>query len=63
MLQDVEAGRALEVEALMGAVVELGRLTATPLPHFEAVHASVALLDAVMAQARAAFVAQPLAAR
>ena len=30
MLQDVEAGRALEIEALVGAVVELGRLTNTP---------------------------------
>jgi hypothetical protein len=27
MLQDVEAGRALELEALVGAVVELGRIT------------------------------------
>ncbi|HYB10975.1 MAG TPA: 2-dehydropantoate 2-reductase, partial [Alphaproteobacteria bacterium] len=33
MLQDVEAGRGLEVEALIGAIVELGRLTGTPTPH------------------------------
>ena len=63
MLQDVEAGRALEVEALMGAVVELGRMTATPLPHFEAVHASVALLDAEIAESRLAFVREAIGRR
>ena len=33
MLQDIEAGRAVEIDALVGSVVELGRLTATPTPH------------------------------
>ena len=32
MLQDIEAGRAPEIEALVGSVVELGRLTHTPTP-------------------------------
>ena len=32
MLQDVEAGRALEIDALVGSVIELGRLTQTPTP-------------------------------
>ncbi len=36
MLQDVEAGRPMEIEALVGAVVELGRLTSTPTPHVDA---------------------------
>jgi 2-dehydropantoate 2-reductase len=44
MLQDVEAGRPLELEALIGAVVELGRLTETPTPHIDAVYALVSLL-------------------
>ena len=39
MLQDVEAGRALEVDALLGAVVELARLTETPTPHLDTVYA------------------------
>ena len=39
MLQDVEAGRPMEIEALVGAVVELGRLTDTPTPHIDAVYA------------------------
>jgi len=39
MLQDVEAGRTPEVDALVGSVVELGRLTETPTPHIDAVYA------------------------
>ena len=39
MLQDVEAGTPIEIEALVGAVVELGRLTETPTPHIDAVYA------------------------
>ncbi len=37
MLQDVEAGRPLEVEALLGAVVELGRRHRVPVPALEVV--------------------------
>ncbi|HEU5479579.1 MAG TPA: 2-dehydropantoate 2-reductase, partial [Candidatus Tumulicola sp.] len=44
MLQDVEAGRAPEIDALVGSVLELGRLTGTPTPNIEAVHALVNLL-------------------
>lgn len=44
MLQDVEAGRALEIEALVGSVMELGRLTQTPTPHIDAVYACTSLL-------------------
>ncbi len=50
MLQDVEAGRALEIEALVGAVVELGRLTHTPTPHIDAIYACTKLLDKIMRQ-------------
>jgi 2-dehydropantoate 2-reductase len=44
MLQDVEAGRALETEALIGAVLEMGRLTDTPTPYIDAIYAAVKLL-------------------
>lgn len=44
MLQDLEAGRALEVDALLGAVVELARLTATPTPRLDTVYALTKLL-------------------
>ncbi len=52
MLQDVEARRELEVEALVGAVVELGRLTDTPTPHISAVYACVKLLDKMIGEDR-----------
>ncbi len=44
MLQDVESGRPPEIAALVSSVLELGRLTGTPTPHIEAVHALVNLL-------------------
>jgi 2-dehydropantoate 2-reductase len=44
MLQDIEIGRTIEIDALVGAVVELGRLTQTPTPHIDAVYACVKLL-------------------
>ncbi|MGC3985420.1 MAG: 2-dehydropantoate 2-reductase [Pseudorhodoferax sp.] len=36
MLQDVEAGRAVELDALVGAVRELGQITQTPTPFTDA---------------------------
>jgi 2-dehydropantoate 2-reductase len=44
MLQDIEIGRAIEIDALVGAVIELGKLTQTPTPHIDAVYACVKLL-------------------
>jgi 2-dehydropantoate 2-reductase len=45
MLQDLEAGRALEVDAILGAVIELGALTGVPTPTLEAVHALTRAID------------------
>lgn len=53
MLQDVEAGRPLETDALLGSVIELGRMTETPTPHLDAVYALTKLLEQSLAQARA----------
>jgi 2-dehydropantoate 2-reductase len=44
MLQDIEGGRPIELEALVGSVLELGRITATPTPAIAAVYACVSLL-------------------
>jgi len=52
MLQDVEAGKPIELEALVGAVVELGRLTETPTPHIDAVYACASLLAKTLADRR-----------
>ncbi len=49
MLQDVEAGRALELQALVGSVVELGRITGTPTPSIDAIYAAASLLTQVLA--------------
>jgi 2-dehydropantoate 2-reductase len=48
MLQDIEAGRAPEIDALVGSIVELGRLTETPTPHIDTVYALVKLLAKTM---------------
>ena len=48
MLQDIEAGRAPEIDALTGSVAELGRLTGTPTPNIDAVYALVKLLARTM---------------
>ena len=53
MLQDVEAGRDLEIDALLGAVVELGRLTETATPHLDTVYALTRLLAKSLQDARA----------
>ena len=45
MLQDVERGRATEIDAIAGAVMELGRVTGVATPSIDALHALVTLLD------------------
>ena len=45
MLQDVEAGRELEVGPLIGSFVELGRLTETPTPATDVIFALTSLLN------------------
>jgi 2-dehydropantoate 2-reductase len=44
MLQDIEAGRPIELEALVGSVVELGRITGVATPQIDAVYAVASLL-------------------
>ena len=46
MLQDFEAGRPMELEAVVGAVVELGDRLGVPMPSTRAVYACAKLLDA-----------------
>jgi 2-dehydropantoate 2-reductase len=49
MLQDVEHGRALELQALVGSVVELARITQTPTPTIDAIYAATSLLTHTLA--------------
>jgi 2-dehydropantoate 2-reductase len=60
MLQDVEAGRPIELEALVGSVVELGRLTQTPTPHIDAVYACASLLAKTLGAERGRLHIQPI---
>ncbi len=52
MLQDVESGRALELDALVGSVVEMGRITGLATPHIDAVYACAKLLDKTLQDAK-----------
>jgi len=54
MLQDVENARTLEIDALLGSVVELARLTETPTPHIDTVYALTKLLAKTLEEGRSA---------
>ena len=45
MLQDIEAGKPTELEAIVGAVIELGEKLGVALPNMKAVYACVKLLE------------------
>jgi 2-dehydropantoate 2-reductase len=53
MLQDLEAGRPMELEAVVGAVVELGERLGVPMPYTRTVYACAKLLDTTSAARRA----------
>ena len=53
MLQDVEQGRPLELQALVASVMELGRVTQTPTPTIDAVCALTSLLAATLEKHKA----------
>lgn len=61
MLQDIEAGRAPEIDALVGSVVELARLVELPTPHIDTVYALMKLLADGMQQQHASLRLQPMA--
>ena len=60
MLQDVENGRALELQALVGAVVELGRITGVPTPTIDAIYAATSLLAQTLAAQHGRLRVEPL---
>ena len=50
MLQDIEHGRAIELDALLGSVIELARLANVATPHLDAVYAVTKLLSETVAR-------------
>lgn len=59
MLVDAEQGRALEIDAIVGAVLELGQLTGTPTPALEAIYQAAKVLDAALARKRGQALGDP----
>ena len=59
MLQDVEAGRPLELEALVGSVIELARLTDTPTPHLDSIYAGARLLARTLGEQKGKLIIRP----
>jgi 2-dehydropantoate 2-reductase len=47
MLQDFEQGRALELDALVATVIEMGEMVGVPTPALRQVKAMVALAERV----------------
>jgi ketopantoate reductase len=45
MLQDLEAGKPLELDCITGAVIELAGILDFAVPHTTAIHACARLLD------------------
>ncbi|MGR3913670.1 MAG: 2-dehydropantoate 2-reductase [Gammaproteobacteria bacterium] len=60
MLQDAEAGKPLEVDCLLSAVIELAEITETETPALRAVHACISLLNETITRERVAVKAAPL---
>ena len=52
MLQDVEQGKPLEIEGMLGAVIELAALTKIEVPTLKALYACVSLLDQTVQASR-----------
>jgi len=52
MLQDLELGRPLELEAVVGAILEIGERLGIPMPHTQAVYVCTRLLEKTRVKSR-----------
>ena len=59
MLQDVEAGKPLEIAGMLGAVIELAEMTGTDVPTLRAVYACVSLLNNTISEEQIFLKGQP----
>jgi len=59
MLQDVESGRALEADALIGSVIELARMADVATPHIDAIYAVTKLLGQTLVDAKGRLAIKP----
>ena len=61
MLQDVRAGRPMEVDSILNAAIEIADLTDVPVPTLRTMAACVGLLDERIRQDRVGFAPAPVA--
>jgi len=59
MLQDVENGRVLEADALIGSVIELARMADVATPHIDAIYAVTKLLGQTLVDAKGRLAIKP----
>ena len=52
MLQDLEAGKPLEIDCLTGAIIEIADQVGLPVPHTRTIHACAKLIDMRIASQR-----------
>jgi 2-dehydropantoate 2-reductase len=60
MLQDIEAGRPIEADALLGSVLELGAVAGVATPNLEAMFALVTRLAKSLAEQKGKLSVTPL---
>ena len=60
MLQDVEAGKPLEIGGMLGAVIELAEVTETTVPALRSMYACVSLLDQIIQEENIQIKGQPV---
>ena len=60
MLQDVEVGKPLEIDGMLGAVVELAEVTGVEVPTLRALYACVGLLDRTIQRERIKIAGSPV---
>ena len=60
MLQDLEVGKALEIDGMLGVVIELGEQTDTPTPAMNTVFALVSLLNKTVQEEGIRVAGQPI---
>ena len=60
MLQDLEVGKALEIDGMLGVVIELGEQTSKPTPAINTVFALVSLLNKTVQEEAIKVAGQPV---
>ena len=60
MLQDVEAGKPMEIEGMLGAVIELSDVVGVQTPTLRAIYSCVSLLDKTVQEEKVSIKGRPL---